>query len=109
VGPNGVASAKLRLYVSNPSVSGGEIRSVTGSWSESTVNWNTSPVFGTTTIASLGSVQSGRWYELNVTSLITGNGDFSLGIVSGNADSASYVSREGTSTQRPQLVVTSNP
>jgi chitodextrinase len=109
VGPNGVASAKLRLYVSNPSPSGGDIRSVTGSWTETGVTWSNSPAFGTTAIASLGSVQSGRWYELKVTSLITGNGDFSIGVTSSNADNANFVSREGISTQRPQLVVTSKP
>jgi chitodextrinase len=108
VGPNGVASAKLRLYVSNPSVAGGDIRLVTGSWAETSVTWNTSPTFGST-VATLGKVSSGIWYEINVTSVVTANGDFNFGIVSANSDAVTYVSREGTSTQRPQLVVTSKP
>jgi chitodextrinase len=108
VGPNGVASAKLRLYVSNPSAVGGDIRAVTGSWTESGVTWNTSPAFGST-LGSLGRVSSGVWYEVNVAGLVTGNGDFSFGIVSTSSDGVAYVSREGTAAQRPQLVVTPNP
>jgi chitodextrinase len=108
VGANGVAGAKLRLYVSNPSAVGGDIRVVTGTWAETSVTWNASPTFGST-LGTLGKVSSGVWYEVNVTSAVTGNGDFSFGIVSANSDAVTYVSKEGTSTQRPQLVVTSNP
>jgi hypothetical protein len=109
VGTSGVASAKLRVYCSNPSASGGSTRALTGSWSESTVTWNTSPTFGSTTISSQGSVSSGRWYEFDVTPLVTGNGTVEVGIVSSISDGVTYVSREGTTTQRPQLVVTTNP
>jgi Calcineurin-like phosphoesterase len=109
VGTGGVASAKLRLYCTNPSASGGSIRSLTGSWSESTVTWNASPVFGSTTISSRGSVANGRWYEFDVTPLVTGNGTVDIGMVSTSADGVTYVSREGTVAQRPQLVVTPNP
>jgi len=109
VGPNGVASAKLRLYCVNPSSFGGEVRSINGSWTETGVTWNNSPTFGASTISSLGSVVVGQWYEFDVTSLVTGNGDVSIGMLSANSNGADYTSREGTAAQRPQLVVTPRP
>ena len=90
------------------STTGGGVRSVTGSWSESTVTWATSPTFGSTNVATKGAVTSGQWAEYDVTSLVKGNGTVSMGIVSGNGDGAAYVSSEGTASQRPQLVVTPN-
>ena len=44
VGTSGISSAKLRIYCTNASAIGGEIRSVTGAWTEGGVTWNTSPV-----------------------------------------------------------------
>ena len=109
VGTHGVASAKLRLYCVDPSSFGGEIRSVTGTWSETGVTWNTSPTFGASTISSLGSVVVGQWYEFNVSPLVTGNGDVTIGMLSTNTNGADYTSREGVAAQRPQLVVTPAP
>ncbi|MFN0283748.1 MAG: DNRLRE domain-containing protein [Kineosporiaceae bacterium] len=103
-----VTSAKLRLYGVDPSDTGGQLRSVTGSWSESTVTWNTSPTFGASTVSSVGSVSTGQWYEWDVTALVTGNGTFTLGMVSSSTNGADYTSREGISAQRPQLVVTTS-
>jgi hypothetical protein len=109
VGTNGVAAAKLRLYCVDPSTFGGEIRSVTGTWSETAVTWNTSPTFGASAVSSVGSVVAGQWYEFNVTPLVTGNGDVTIGMLSTNTNGADYTSREGVAAQRPQLVVTPAP
>ena len=105
-GTGGVAKATLRLFCTNPSSFGGEVRSVTATWSETGVTWNTSPAFGSSTVASLGSVVVGAWYDLDVTSLVRGDGDVSFGMLSSNANGAIYTSREGVSAQRPQLIVT---
>jgi len=105
----GVASAKLRLYCVDPSSVGGSVRSVSGSWTESGVTWNTSPTFGSTSISSLGSVSAGQWYEFDVTPLVAGNGTVSIGLVSSFSNGADYTSREGSLAQRPQLVVTPTP
>ncbi len=109
VGTSGVASAKLRVYCSNPSASGGSVRTITGSWAESTVTWNTSPAFGSSSISSHGAVSNGQWYEFDVTPLVTGNGNVEIGMISASSDGVTYVSREGVVSQRPQLVVTVNP
>ena len=109
IGTQGVASAKLRLYCVNQSGFGGDVRSLTGAWTEIGVTWNTSPNFGTSTISSRGSVVVGQWYEFDVTPLVTGDGDVNIGMLSTSADGADYTSREGVAAQRPQLVVTPAP
>ncbi|MCA1676107.1 MAG: DNRLRE domain-containing protein, partial [Actinobacteria bacterium] len=74
-------------------------------WSETAVTWTNQPAIQGAAVASLGSVSQNTWYELDVTSAITGNGTFSLGMTSTSADGADYDSRE-TGATSPQLVVT---
>jgi hypothetical protein len=99
-----VVSAKLRLYDVDPSSKGGDFYQVTdNTWSEKTVTWNTAPAAETTLLASLGAVSVGNWYEVDLTSLITGDGTYSLRIVSTSSDGADYSSKEGANP--PQLVI----
>jgi hypothetical protein len=107
VGTRTVLSAKLRLYCLDPSPFGGEFRRVANtSWSEGTVTWNTAPAADATILGSLGKVVANNWYEVDVTSLVTGDGTFSLRMNSTNDDGAAYSSKEGTAGFAPQLVVT---
>jgi hypothetical protein len=99
-----VTSAKLRLFAVDPSSKGGDFYQVTdNTWSEKTVTWNTAPAAETTLLASLGSVSVSNWYEVDLTSLITGDGTYSLRIVSTSSDGADYSSKEGSNP--PQLVI----
>jgi chitodextrinase len=103
-----VTSVKLRLYCVNASAgSGGEFRDTTSTWSQALVNWNTAPAAGGV-VASLGPVSASRWYEVPVTSLVTGDGIYSLRVRSTSSDGADYSSSEGSSSLVPQLVVTAN-
>ena len=105
-GSKTVTNATLRLYCVNSSPMGGEFRSVsTSDWTEGTVTWNNAPSFGSTA-STLGSVSSGNWYTVNVTSLVGGDGTFSIGVTSTNSDGADYTSAEGTGGFAPQLIVT---
>src|SRR5439155_19870435 len=105
VGTRTVVSAKLRLYCTNPSGFGGDFRTTTSGWSEGTVTWNTAPAAGATSLATLGSVTSGVWYEVNVTGAVAADGTVSFRVVSPSTDGAWYSSKEGTSGFAPQLVV----
>jgi hypothetical protein len=101
-----IASAKLRLYCVDPSPFGGEFHRVTDtSWGESTVNWNTAPAASSNILGSLGKVSASTWYEVDVTSIITGDGTYSVKIISSNGDGAYYSSKEGTAGFAPQLVL----
>ena len=105
IGSKRVLSATLRLYNTNSSALGGDFYRVSDSgWNETSVTWNTAPPSDATQLASLGRVAAGNWYEIDVSSLITGDGTVSLSISSTSSDGAYYGSREGSNP--PELVVT---
>jgi hypothetical protein len=100
-----VTSAKLRLYNVDPSSKGGDFYAVSdNAWQEETLTWNTAPAALTNLLGSIGSVTTGNWYEVDLTSLISGDGIYSLRISSTSSDGADYSSKEGANP--PQLVVT---
>ena len=100
-----VTSAKLRLHCVDPSNFGGDFHAVPDTtWNEATVNWNTAPVAGSTSLGTLGSVASGSWYEVDVTPVVNGEGAYAFEATSTSADGAHYSSKEGANP--PQLSVT---
>jgi hypothetical protein len=100
-----VVSAKLRLYNVDPSSKGGDFYAVSdNSWQEETVTWNSAPAALTNLLGSIGSVSIGNWYEVDLTSLISGDGTYSLRISSTSSDGADYSSKEGANP--PQLIIT---
>jgi hypothetical protein len=107
VGSRTVVSAKLRLYCLDPATFGGEFHRVADTtWTEGSVTWNTAPAADSIILGTLGSVVSGTWYEVDVTSLVTGDGIFSLRANSNSTNGADYSSKEGTAGFAPQLVIT---
>lgn len=103
-----VTAAKLRLFVADPSPVGGQFRNVPdNSWAEGSVTWSNAPAASSTNIASLGAVSTGTWVEVDVFSLIKGDGTYSLRISSTSSDGAIYDSKEfSDAARRPQLVLT---
>jgi hypothetical protein len=102
-----VLNAKLRLYNTNTSPIGGEFyRVADNNWNEATVTWSNAPAADAQPISSLGSVSPGIWYEIDLTSLITGDGTYSLMVTSSSSNGADYSSKEGSFA--PELVVTLN-
>ncbi|GGN58357.1 hypothetical protein GCM10011579_021590 [Streptomyces albiflavescens] len=104
-----VTSAKLRIRAitnNNGSSNGGTFKAMTNTtWSETGTTWNNKPAIDGATLGTLGSVVPDGWYEIDVTSLVTGNGTFSVGATSPNNDGAYYDSRE-SGADAPQLVIT---
>jgi chitodextrinase len=101
-----VVSAKLRLHCVDPSDKGGDFHSAATTWSESSLTWALQPTLATATTASLGAVAAGNWYEVDVTSLVTGDGPVSFGASSTSSNGAYYDSKEGAAGMAPQLVLT---
>jgi hypothetical protein len=66
------------------------------------VTWNNAPTADTGVLASLGSVSPSTWYEVNLTSHVTGDGTYSLRI-SDSQGGADYSSKEGANA--PKLLV----
>jgi calcineurin-like phosphoesterase family protein len=109
IGTQSVLSAKLRLYCVDGSPFGGEFhRAADTGWSEGTVSWNNAPSADPGSVATLGKVVASTWYEVDVTSLVSGDGIFGLRVLSTSTDGAYYSSKEGTAGFAPQLVITTS-
>ena len=99
-----ITSAKLRLRVTNSSSGPNEIRRVSdNSWSETGITWNNKPATGAL-VASIGSVSSGTWLEVDITSIAQRNSTISLAIIPGTTDGLDMSSRNASSNQ-PQIVI----
>ncbi|MDI1463190.1 DNRLRE domain-containing protein [Catellatospora sp. KI3] len=107
-----ITSVKLRIKTTSAldagSAAGGVFKAMSNkTWSETGTTWNNQPAIDGATVATLGAVVRNTWYEINVTSIVTGNGTFSFGASSSNSDGAYYDSRE-SGADSPQLVVTTS-
>ena len=106
-----ISSAKLRLYVTNDSTSGGIVQSVSNNtWLEA-LTWSSKPAIDGPVRATLGAVALNTAIEVDLGAAITGNGSYSFAIVlpAGNTNTVGYASRENsTVANRPQLVITTN-
>ena len=99
-----ITQVRLLLFANNSDSSG--IRAIAvadNSWGELTMNYTNAPALGAQ-IASVGSFAAG-WVTLDVTSYITGNGTYSIGITNISSTAISVDSRE-SGTNVPQLVIT---
>lgn len=106
VGSKTIVSARLRLFAVDPSAEGGRLHRVTStSWSETGIKWTNQPAYVSAIVGSIGPVASGAWYEIDVKSVIAGDGTYSFALESSSTDGADYVSREGAVANRPQLVI----
>ena len=106
-----ITGAQLRLTVGSTSednsVHGGDVFGVTSTaWSQGTVTWNTAPAPAGSAVASLGAVALNTTYLVNVTPLVTGDGVVTIRVSNTSSDGVRYFSREGSTTQAPQLQVT---
>ena len=99
--------ARLRLFVTDASPSGGGVYPLTASWTEPTITWNNAPPITGSSLGSLGNAVVGTWVEVNVTSVVLGNGTYTFAIKDGVDNSTIYSSSEGANP--PQLVITAGP
>jgi parallel beta-helix repeat protein len=98
-----VTSAKLRIYANSASSVGHEVRRVADTgWGETTITFSNAPNVDAPTGTS-GPFSAGGYVEVDVSSLITGNGTYSLAVTTPHTTAISYASRE--STNAPVLVV----
>lgn len=101
-----VASAKLRLFVTDASPNSGSIYSVRETaWSESTITWDTRPTVGSL-ITGPQAAPLGTWIEFDLLAVVQGDGSYSFALKDG-ASAAWYGSKEGGSA--PELVLTLAP
>ena len=99
-----VTSAKLRLFCTDGSPVGGLFFPTSSTWTETGLTWANKPAASGAQLASLGTVATGAWVEVDVTAAVAGPGLISFLMTSSSSNSALYSSREGA--QPPELVVT---
>jgi acid phosphatase type 7 len=98
-----VTSATLRVYANSAATAGYDARSVSdNTWTESGLIYSNAPPVGSV-LGSSGNVTSNTWTSVNVTSYITGNGTYNLGLTTSGSTALSLASRE--SANDPQLVI----
>ena len=106
-----VSSAKLRLYVTNDSTSGGVFNTISNtSWAEN-ITWIIKPPIDGPVLATLGAAALNTTVDVDLTSAISGNGtySFAISLPSANTNTLAYASREySTVANRPQLLVTTS-
>ena len=101
------SQAILRLFANSIQSSGVDVHHVADTtWGEKTITYTNMPAYDTAIAGSSGPIKtSGTWYSINITSLITGNGTFSMAITTTNSTAISLASRE-SGANAPQLVIT---
>jgi hypothetical protein len=102
-----IQSAVLRVYATSATVDGPAVFATSNDWTETGITWNTRPTRISGPIDDKGAISGNTWVEYNVTAFISGNGTYSFVLVTDNADSVSFSSREGG--QPPQLVLMTGP
>jgi Carboxypeptidase regulatory-like domain/IPT/TIG domain len=98
-----VESAKVWLYVTDPSPDGGALYYVGNTWTETSLTWNNAPALTGAPLGQAGSVQAGNWVSFDVSSVVSGNGSYAFALAGTSTNSAMYSSREGANP--PVLVV----
>jgi hypothetical protein len=102
-GTSGVTGARLQLTVTNGTGDAPALYAAASTWSEDTITWNNRPARGAL-IADRGAVAAGTVVEYDVSSLVTGDGVFTMALVPTSSDGFAAYAREGTTA--PRLVLT---
>ena len=101
-----IVDATLRLSAQTDSTIGIDVFEVAdNSWVETAVTHDNAPSFGSL-INNSGAITAGTWIEIDVTTFITGDGQFSLGLSSTDGNRLLFSSREGLNP--PELVINVN-
>ena len=99
-----VVDARLRLYTSDGSNSGGRVFGASStSWSEA-INWNNRPAVDGPLLGEFGPVATGTFYEVDLGDAIQSDGKVTLAIDSLSSDEVRWASRESTKPP-PRLIL----
>lgn len=103
--PGPAARATLRLYATSSSRVGLTVRGVTdNTWTEKAITWSNAPPVAAAATGSTGGF-SGGWVAVDVTPLVTGNGQINLAVTSSSTTAVGLRSREAGASTAPQLVI----
>ncbi len=99
------AHATLRIYANTAASAGFDVHGVAdNNWGESTITYNNAPAISAAVAGSSGALTANTWAAIDVTTLVSGNGQLSLALTTTSSTAQSYASREAGGNA-PQLVV----
>lgn len=100
-----ITKATLRTYAKTASTSGYKVYGVANNtWVETKVTYNSAPAIAANSTGYTGLINAGLWAEVDVTSLVQGNGLVSFALVGRDASKLDLASRESGATA-PKLVI----
>lgn len=102
-----VSAAKLRLYVTDGSPTGGDWFTTSSAWTETgtgSITWNNAPAISGTKVATAGPATAGSWLDVDLSTAVTGEGTYSFVMTTQISNTVMFSSKEGT--QPPRLQVT---
>jgi hypothetical protein len=103
-----VTGATLRIYANSASSSGIAVWSIAdNTWTETGIIYNNAPALPPAWTSLSGAVVTGAWIELDVSTLVTGNGTISFAITTPGSTAISLASRNAAVNQ-PELVIQTN-
>ena len=91
-----IHKATLRLFAVRSAPFGGSFMKISNTdWSEDHITWNNAPAVDGALLGTIPEVVESRWYELDVTSVITESGPLSICIIGNHDKIAMYSSKDG--------------
>ena len=103
-----VSHALLRVYAKAGHSTGFRVQKVTNTtWSESSINYSNAPSVSSTVAANSGALTAGAFKTVDITSLISGNGTYSLALTTTSSAGVVLSSRE-SGANAPSLTVEHN-
>jgi len=105
-GTGSVTSATLKVWANSSQSEGYDVYgSADNSWDETGITFNNAPSFDASSTGSSGPVVSSSWTSVDVTSLVSGDGQISFVLLTPSSTALALASRESGATA-PQLVIT---
>lgn len=102
-----VKRATLRVYANSTSTIGFDAHSVTdNTWDEQTISYANAPVVGDV-IDTSGRFSVRGYVDVDVSSVVTGSGTYTIALTGRNATAISFRSREGN--WQPELIIETGP
>ncbi len=99
-----VTKATLSLFAASASKVGYDVRVVADTtWQEGTITFANAPAMDAAVVGSSGPFAQGQWTQVDVTSLVKGNGQYSFGLTTSTTVNMSLASRE--TSLAPRLVI----
>ena len=100
-----IDTAKLRVFAWTSTNDGPAAYSAGSGWTESGLTWTNRPARTGSGTDDKARIAKNSWVEYNVKSLVTGPGTYTFVLAGTSSDGVDFYSREASSANRPQLVV----